>query len=238
MQQAPASATLERFTTTFFGYGSWAAPIWFVGMEEGGGATVAEVTRRLSVWEERGQRDLEDLVKYHQAIGITKHLSADARIQPTWAKMIHVLLGARGLPSNTEQVRSFQAHDLGRNDGDTCILELLPLPSPTVRSWLYAQSDVAYLRDRETYQQHLLPLRIERIRARIATYRPRAIVFLGMSYLEHWQEIAGKQLAVREDIALARGNTIFIAARHPASRGVTNSYYRGIGELVARSLRV
>lgn len=236
MQQAPATATLERFTTTFFGYGSWAAPIWIVGMEEGGGATVAEVTRRLAVWEQRGGRDLEDLVQYHHAIGVTKHMNADARIQPTWAKMIHLLFGARGLPFDTEQVRSFQARDLGRSNGDTCILELLPLPSPNVRTWSYAPWNVPYLRDRKTYRQHLVPERVERIRARVSTYRPKAVVFLGMSYLEHWQKIAGTPLEVQENVAVAGGDTLYIAVRHPASRGVTNAYFRGVGELISRRL--
>lgn len=237
MQQAPATAMLERFTTTFFGYGSWAAPIWIVGMEEGGGGTVAEVTRRLAVWEQRGQRDLEDLAQYHHAIGVTKHLNADARIQPTWAKMIHLLFGARGLPFDTELVRSFQARDLGRNNGDTCILELLPLPSPNVRTWLYAPWNVPYLRDRDSYRLHLIPQRVERIRARVSTCRPRAVVFLGTSYLKHWQTIAGMPLKVQEQVALAEGDTLFIAVRHPAARGVTNAYFRGVGELIARRLR-
>jgi hypothetical protein len=236
MQHAPATATLERFTTTFFGYGSWAAPIWIVGMEEGGGATVEEVMHRLAVWEQRGQRDLEDLAQYHHAIGVTKHLNADARIQPTWAKLIHLLLGARGLPFDTEQVRSFQARHLGRNNGDTCILELLPLPSPNVRTWLYAPWNVPYLRDRDSYRLHLIPQSVERIRARVSTCRPKAVVFLGMSYLKHWQKIAGTPLEVQGDVAVAGGDTLYIAVRHPAARGVTNAYFRGVGELIARQL--
>ena len=133
-------------------------------------------------------------------------------------------------------MRSFQARDLGRSNGDTCILELLPLPSPNVRTWLYAPWNVPYLRDRDSYRQHLIPQRVERIRARVSNYRPRAVVFLGMSYLEHWQKIAGTPLEVQEDVALAGSDTLYIAVRHPASRGVTNAYFRGVGELLARRL--
>jgi hypothetical protein len=228
--------TIERFMTTFFGYGSWTAPIWFIGMEEGWGSTVAEVTRRLAAWERRGERELEELVEYHRAIGVTRHLDDHAPLQPTWAKMIHVLLAARKLPSDVEAVRAFQMRNFGRDDGATCIVELLPLPSPNVRSWLYSEWGLEHLRDRKTYRQHLIPRRVASIRARVSSYRPTAVVFLGMSYLKHWQEIAGTPLNVRESVAVADGETIYIAALHPASRGTASSYFRAIGDLIAPRL--
>ncbi len=232
----PHADVLERFTTRFFGYGSWAAPIWFVGMEEGGGSTIEETARRIAAWERRGERELEELIGYHRAIGVTRYVEAHAPLQPTWAKMIHVLLAAQNLPSDIETVRTFQMRSLGRDDGASCIVELLPLPSPDVRSWLYSEWDVEYLRDRKMYRQHLLPRRIASIRARITTHRPTAVVFLGMAYMKHWQEIAGTPLNVRESLAVADGETLFIAARHPASRGTANSYFRAIGDLIAPRL--
>jgi hypothetical protein len=34
---------LKDFAHKFYGYGSWRAPIWFIGMEEGGGKTFQEI---------------------------------------------------------------------------------------------------------------------------------------------------------------------------------------------------
>jgi hypothetical protein len=38
---------LNDFMHRFYGYGSWDAPLWFVGMEEGGGSTIDEIELRL-----------------------------------------------------------------------------------------------------------------------------------------------------------------------------------------------
>ncbi len=55
--------SLEEFMMHFAGYGNLAAPIWFIGMEEGGGADVAELQRRVDAWRTRGSRTLEDLAE-------------------------------------------------------------------------------------------------------------------------------------------------------------------------------
>jgi hypothetical protein len=47
---------LQEFMSNFYGYGNYAAPYWFIGMEEGGGDTIEEITRRLTVWDQRGRR--------------------------------------------------------------------------------------------------------------------------------------------------------------------------------------
>lgn len=228
---------IERFAHGFFGYGSWAAPVWIIGMEEGGGGSIEEVSRRMTAWEARGRRELEDLGSYHEAIGVTRHVGEKPALQPTWSKMIHVFLGANSLPANSELVRNFQSRELGRANGDTCILELLPLPSPNVRTWLYASSKLAYLSDRERYRRHIAPRRIERIREHIRTYHPRAVVFLGLAYMSFWQQIAGREFICQDDAGarvLSAHGTTFVVARHPASRGVTNAYFREVGRLVGR----
>lgn len=47
---------LTVFVRRFFGYGSWEAPIWFIGMEEGGGKRFQELNERFDKWNRRGQR--------------------------------------------------------------------------------------------------------------------------------------------------------------------------------------
>jgi len=36
-------AKLQHWIDNFYGYGSWDAPVWFIGYEEGGGADYMEV---------------------------------------------------------------------------------------------------------------------------------------------------------------------------------------------------
>jgi len=82
---------LRRFMHTFYGYGSWSAPLWFVGMEEGGGTTPEEVQRRLNAW--RGG-ELEDLRDFHLRAELPMHFVGRPRIQAlgeTWFGLPSVL---------------------------------------------------------------------------------------------------------------------------------------------------
>src|SRR5438093_6988758 len=87
---------LEAFANHFYGYRSYTGKYWFVGMEEGGGDSFEEVEKRLAIWEQRGGCELEDVAEYHIALGITHPFSTTAKLQPTWSKLIRVLLSAKG----------------------------------------------------------------------------------------------------------------------------------------------
>lgn len=41
---------LKTFMSRFYGYGSWSAKYWFIGMEEGGGDSEEEIERRMMTW--------------------------------------------------------------------------------------------------------------------------------------------------------------------------------------------
>lgn len=61
---------LRQFIKTFYGYGNLASRFWFIGMEEGGGNSFAEVQARLSVWMQLGKPELADLRDFHLLIGM------------------------------------------------------------------------------------------------------------------------------------------------------------------------
>jgi hypothetical protein len=228
--------TTQAFIEGFYGYGNWSARVWFVGMEEGGGGSVAEIARRIDAWWTRGRNELEDLATYHEAIGVTRHIGDHAALQPTWTKIIHVLFGMTGKDASSDLVRKYQARELGRIGGETCLIELLPLPSPNVRRWIYGQcTTIPYLANRVSYRERVEPSRVRSIQERIAEHRPRAVVFLGLRYLSAWSEIAGSPLQREPTSGIAytiSGTTLFVAAKHPAARGVTNDYFRCVGEFV------
>ncbi len=85
-------ALLDDFMRRFFGYGSWNARLWFVGMEEGGGGTSEEIEKRIAAWDRSD--DLADLKVYHKAIGGFPWFSQRPKIQSTWSKLIRVVLAA------------------------------------------------------------------------------------------------------------------------------------------------
>jgi len=219
---------------TFFGYGTWNAPIWFVGMEEGGGNDLAEIQRRLEAWNLRGRRELEDLVSYHRDIGVTRHIGEKPSLQSTWSKLVRVLFGMANLPPHRESIRKYQGLSFGREAGTTSLVELLPLPSPGLDKWFYGTSELPFLRTRDIYRDHVRPFRAEAIRRRILESRPKVVAFYGLTYLQYWSNVAGVSLEMSRDpfFSVTVRDTLFLALRHPVSHGVTNEYFAEAGHFL------
>lgn len=228
---------LLNFISNFYGYGNYDADVWFIGMEEGGGNSVEEINTRLNAWDQRGRHELEDLADYHAAIGITKFFDGQPRSQPTWNKLIRVWFAIRGKSAELSAIKSYQAQEFARSSGDTCLIELMPLPSPNINRWIYGESSgLSYLKDRQTYHEMVRPQRIAHIRALITQFQPRGVIFYGMQYQQWWQEIAGVQFKSIEvagfKAEIARNTyTTFMSIAHPTTRGITNAYFEAVGKL-------
>lgn len=226
---------LDEFTHKFYGYGNYNSPYWFIGMEEGGGNSFAEIAKRLDVWAHRGKLELEDLAEYHNEIGLSHYFREKPTLQLTWSKLIRILLSVDGKMPITEHVREYQRTLLGRTNGQTCLAELLPLPSPSTSRWLYAQhSQLPYLADRERYKSACLTPRIEHLNRQIKKHNPQAVVFYGFSYYEYWQKIAEVDfLPESNGMHIGRGAlSLFIITKHPAAKGITNEYFHKVGQVV------
>ncbi len=229
---------VNEFVHRFYGYGTYTESFWFIGMEEGGGDSEAEVQDRIHAWDSRGNCELEDLAEYHRVIGVDRHFSSSPILQKTWAKLIRLLLGAQGRSISTEHIRAYQRDQWGRSDGNTCLIELLPLPSPSLGHWLYAEcSALPYLTSRETYRQELIQGRIDHIKQRISEYQPQAVIFYGLEYRTWWEVIAEAPFEVHQDVRLfnAQGKyTHYLMVQHPVAFGMTNAYFEQAGNLLNR----
>lgn len=229
---------LNEFVQNFYGYGNYNGQFWFIGMEEGGGNSFSEINKRLNAWRRRGRNALEDIAQYHAEIGLSDWFNDKPKFQPTWNKLIKIVLSSNSQLPTTEQVDKYQKTLLGRPNGDTCLVELLPLPSPSIGLWLYAQhSQLPYLTNRKTYMKWCLPSRIKHLRDQITQYKPKAVVFYGLGYKEHWQKIAGINLSQGSDKIYTghNGTTFFVMTKHPAAYGVTNEYFYQVGRLIGAS---
>ena len=234
---------LAKFAETFYGYGDYNAPYWFVGMEEGGGKHFEDVERRLSVWQQQ-RRELEDVAEFHRAIGFARLFDNKPILQPTWNKLIRILLSAEGQDVQTEQVREYQRDSLGRvSGGKNCLIELLPLPSPGIKDWTYTTwSYLPQLKSREEYKEHYMCDRAKHIQERIDQYRPRVVVFYSTTkeYMECWEYIAGASFPSAETgktpYIARRDGMLFVVTSHPATKGLTNEYFHGIGQSIAQEL--
>lgn len=231
---------LSAFIRGFFGYGNYTGRYWFVGMEEGGGNTLSEVELRVRLWTQRGQRELEDVADYHRALGATQFFTQPTVIQPTWNKLIRVVLATQQSTPTLDMVKTYQREMFGRLDSNICLLELLPLPSPSIGKWIYSDFvAVEGLQSRETYRNHYAAFRALHLKRKIAEHRPMAVVFYSVDswYRQWWQMIADTTFEVSNiDGAIYYSaflrDTKFFVVKHPASRGITNDYYHQIGRLL------
>ncbi len=208
-------------------------------MEEGGGNSVVEIEQRPERWVESGEQETVDLVDPDCDLETTPFFCKKAKLQPTWNKLIRILLSSQGSVPTTEQVRQYQRSSLGRHGGENCLVELLPLPSPSMRHWIYGNnSKLEYLKNRKTYQEHCLPWRVEHLKQRIAEHLPAVVIFYGSSYREHWHRIAGVDFELDGEVYLGRNEfTVFVITKHPTAKEVTNDYFHRIGMMIARPLR-
>jgi hypothetical protein len=220
----------------FVGFGALEADLWFVGMEQGGGQDLHELARRLEAWQSLGSSEVADLRAYCELLDERRWHGAQAKIQPTLGKMARVVLAARGENPSPAAVRDYQSQHLGRAGGETLVAELFPLPSQTLGHWIYGEcSALPYLRTRQAYLTEVGPKREALLRECIDLYAPRAVVFLGWSYMADWQRLLEVPLELREGPRAAigrRGKTVCIVSLHPTSYGVTNEYFAQVGKIL------
>jgi len=232
---------LADYIESFYGYGSYHGDWWLVGMEEGGGGSATEVARRLELWNARGRRELEDVEMFSSSPDLAKWFTPRPPLQPTWRGLIRLILAAEGRAVDPETARRYQGGELGRIGGNTCLLELLPLPSPSVGDWLYGEhSALPSLRSRQQYVHYIAPRRISSLRTRISDHRPRAVVFYSRNYQAWWEQIVGAPFgtAVAPGVHIVNTpHTVFMMTMHPTYRGLRTEYFVQAGLTIAELRR-
>lgn len=229
---------LKERVDAFYGYGNYQGHYWFIGMEERG-EDFQDIEKRINIWSNRVKCEIDDVAEYHIDMG-----TWDKKIQPTWNKLIRIVLSAKGTGNiDIEDVRKYQINELARKDKETCLLELLPLPSPSLEHWMYGEhSKLAFLSNRDTYENHCLEKRINHISQRIKEHQPKAVVFYGIGYEYFWRRITEKItdlefLPTSEGFLICQNSqTVFVIAKHPVARGLKNEYFHNIGRSIAANI--
>ena len=201
----------------FIGYGNLKAPVWFLGMEEGGGGE-----ERIRI--QSGFEPIEDLYDAHvNKMGITRYHCDNRVLQSTWKGMCHIMLSLAGIPPDKPTRRTYQAMHLGRPGGDTLLAELMPVAKSSVKDWQYHDL-IPRFRDRQRYYDEVLPVRLLKFAELVLTHRPRLIVAYGRSYWQHYQSILGP--TVFHDSGRFRygvsGQTTMVLTDHFTARTMNN----------------
>src|SRR5437762_14089358 len=92
---------LQEYAARFYGFGTWDAKFWFIGIEEAGGWDEPSVQVRLDAWEQSGCPELENAPTFYPASGNSRWHCDGAKIQTTWRQLIRMLLLARGSRTGT-----------------------------------------------------------------------------------------------------------------------------------------
>ena len=219
---------LAVWNWTFYGYGSWSAPYWFIGLEEGGVDSAEDFEKRVNAWDEMGQPDLLDLREFHLRIGHAEYCQPDAKLQSTWRRLMRSLFVAKGNAPTDESLRRYQAFELGRHGSEILLLELSPLPARGVNDRWYLRDDSSSLDFIDV--EELREARRDHIAEAIIQHKPRAVICYG----EPRKWAAYLSLHVERDKIWTgrRGATLIVAS--PQVRTVqANDHWDEIGRIIA-----
>ncbi len=168
------------------------------------------------------------------------------KLQATWARLIRTVFGFEGktaADTPAKDIVAYQRDRFLRLDDTSCSVELLPLPSPSMDKWLYADySKLEYLKTRAAYRARFIRKRADTLRHLIETHSPKFVMFYGLhpEYLTQWKYIADAEftsisIMSKFNIDVAKnGTTTYVISKHPVAHGLTSEYWHKLGQLLAK----
>lgn len=241
------ASLLSDYCERFFGFGRWNAPVWLIGIEEAGGHDEAEIKLRLDTWAARSRLALEDALSFYPALGNNAWHGSEAELQPTWQQLIRMLLRTQGEADTGPALLDYQRRHLGSANGETCVVELLPLPSPRTGIWNYSHwCALPWLQNRTEYLRAMREKRARMLMEQLRVGRPKLVVFYGttlpgpVSLLPTWARIAGadfyQAVPDRRILLESKSNrTSFFVTKHPAAEDIrpnADAYFREVGDIL------
>jgi len=222
----------------FWGYGNLCGDIWFVGMEEGYNENNEVLFERFKA------------TAYHAVFDIYEDLKVDpghvywfekgAPTQPTYRSLIYIHLYLKtGKEPTLEEIREYQISEFGRRNSDHAVLELMPLPSKSIKEsdWLYADSGIEGLRSRKEYLATYKPQRVRELHALIQKHKPKLVLFYSRGYLLDWQQVASVPLKemIQNKLHTAQDDsTVYAVVPHATSFGMSRNDWKNIAEVLAK----
>jgi hypothetical protein len=232
---------IERRLSNFWGYGSFQAPVWFIGMEEGlSPQDKKELDKRFLAADGKitidMRRDMEELT------GHMKWFRPPFPIQPAWQYPIalYLFLKNNAEPSHQE-IREHQSIVLGDMQlKETTAIELMPLPSAKAddSEWQYGNHGVPGLRTRQEYIHTYKGARIQNLKALLIKYHPHLVIFYSATYLYEWECAieAPLSLVTSQMYFVRTATTAFCAIPQGRARGMSYERIYEYGELVKRQV--
>ena|SRR5271165_7330350 len=193
-----------------------------------------DLSHRVKAWVDLGKRELNDCQEFHRRI---HDLTWQSKHQSTWRPLILALMTFLNRPADKHSRLDYQRHRWGALDGETCVIELSGLASPSMKE---AKDTRRFLLERTGI-----------ISRRMLDHRPKLVVMYGREQRPSWNAIASSfaesefppdcteldQLP-RTNI-LEHESTILVCTPHP-SRPIWNGvqwlgdeYWKRLGKMLA-----
>lgn len=226
----------------FWGYGNLNSDVWFVGMEERYNETNEILFERFKATAHAAVFDIYEDLRVDP--GHVYWFEENAPTQPTYRPLIFIHRYLQtGTEPTLEEVREYQIKKFGRKSADHAVLELMPLPSKSIKEsdWLYADSGVEGLGSRKEYLATYKPQRVRELHVLIQKHKPKLVLFYSRGYLQDWQQIAGvpfeevtsKKLHIAKD-----HDTLYAMVPHATSFGMSKNDWRAIAEQIRNALNL
>lgn len=222
---------LLDYVSRFFGYGTLTAKYWFVGLEEGGDDDLGLLEKRLTVWNDNGRPAVIDLQTMMRKLGDDDWFGPQARLQRTWRALIRTRFAAEGEQPSLADIKSYQRESLARADGDTALLELLPLPARSRRSgepWPYAGLGIPSLATREDYRSAFEKVRRRRLVGLIEAKHPRVVITYGD--VQAWRDCLGAHDPLNSKAWTGQCGTTTIMCTHHPEGARANAHWSFLGQ--------
>lgn len=175
----------------FLGYGRPSAPVWFIGMEEGlGGMSSTDCCKNLKA--RATFESTMDLRKAHLLLvqgGIPIDIEENTPSTQVWQYMAKIMLARQGDLTwrNAGSYKRYVKTLLGRENGDTFLTEISPIPSKnaTGKEWN------RFFRQKDPDLDAKLKLRYDELRKQIKDCDPTLIICYGINRRRKFGELLG-----------------------------------------------
>ena len=217
---------LTAYAKTFFGFGTWKADCWLIGIEEHGAATLDEFSRRYQAWKKlKSNEGLLDLSTFLDKA----HLSFEPG-NSTWKALNKICLCSCCQTDDLDdwpQIKpASDLHGWGRSNAGrkprVALIEAMPFASPSTKDWPYKEWDFEFMKNREDCGSQFLPERSQIIADKFRQHKPKTVITYGSAFSYHpgldirgWISRVGNLPAARwEQFPIANGTkrkvTVFL----------------------------
>lgn len=220
----------------FWGYGNLKSDVWFVGMEEGYNDKNESLLKRFIATAGAQTFDIYESLKIDP--GHVYWFEEGAPTQATYRRIIYIYLYLKnGTEPTLEDVRQFQIKELGRSHANHALLELMPLPSKSIRQkdWIYTEHNVIGLSSRKEYLKTYKPERVKELNSLIQKHKPKVVLFYSLSYIKDWESIVGTpldEIIPKRLYTKKNDNTLYVVVPHSVARGISKDNWAEVARAV------